>query len=311
MIDFSTLESLIIPEGVVSSIKDTSGKMLWRYIAPISLTVEKRTISTRAGEEACVLLDIYPKSANSVVRVTYEGYSKVLTFTDTNKKTVFFGTYLGETDPVSTPSSGTLTIGGECLGFGSGRYSEKTSSTFVSTTSPCITGVSRWGEVEMIPDYAFMECTQLALTSLPTTITRIGDYAFMNCTQVKITIIPKNVTYIGDAAFYIVANGTTAISSMLANLYLPANLLEIGAMAFPCYYYGGATNGYKDYPRVINEIEIDAPTPPKMEVVGGTIGVFWDTSANTRGRNIKVPKGCSAAYKSAPGWSLYADYITE
>ena len=54
---------------------------------------------------------------------------------------------------------------------------------------------------ETIRDYAFADCTNLALTTLPNGITNIGDEAFARCTSLALTTLPSGITNIGNAAF--------------------------------------------------------------------------------------------------------------
>ena len=53
-----------------------------------------------------------------------------------------------------------------------------------------------------IRPYAFYNCTNLALTSLPSGITSIGDYAFRGCTNLALTSLPSGLTNIENRAFY-------------------------------------------------------------------------------------------------------------
>ena len=53
-----------------------------------------------------------------------------------------------------------------------------------------------------IRNYAFFNCTSLALTSLPSELTTIADHAFDNCTNLALTSLPSGVTSIRDSAFY-------------------------------------------------------------------------------------------------------------
>ena len=52
-----------------------------------------------------------------------------------------------------------------------------------------------------IRPYAFYNCTNLALTSLPSSITSIRPYAFYNCTKLVLTSLPSSITSIGASAF--------------------------------------------------------------------------------------------------------------
>jgi hypothetical protein len=160
MFNFSQLKSLTIPEGNVTQITDASGRVIWAVGKPVVLEVAKQTLTTYAGEttyenEQFILLDIYPKNANSTVRVTYGGLTKTLKFNGTNAQQVFFGTFNGSSDSVSTPASGTLTIEGGYSAFATGSYKKSSNDKATTTRCSCITNIIDWGCIEFIPNYAF------------------------------------------------------------------------------------------------------------------------------------------------------------
>ena len=100
---------------------------------PIVLEVEKVTSDTYAGGttyrgEKFILLDIYPKTSNSVVNVTYGGLTKTLTFIGTSASKVSFGTYGGVSDEVDTPDSGELVIEGDCVAFAESSFNTEKST---------------------------------------------------------------------------------------------------------------------------------------------------------------------------------------
>ena len=53
----------------------------------------------------------------------------------------------------------------------------------------------------VIRDYAFYNCSRLALTSLPSGLTNIGNNAFLNCSSLALTSLPSGITNIGNYAF--------------------------------------------------------------------------------------------------------------
>ena len=227
--NFATLKGLTIPQGAVKQITDSSGRILWSASKPIVLTVEKVTATTYAGEttyndEQFILLEIYPKT-NGTVKVTYGGLTKTITDTSgvesPNGQKVYFGTFNGVSDSVATPSSGTLTIDGDCDSFACGSYSSGSKSYNIGYCS-CITGVQEFGEITKIASYAFRDCTKLALTSLPSGITSIGSYAFYGCPNITLTSLPSGITSIGSYAFYECSTLTS----------LPSGITSIGDSAF-------------------------------------------------------------------------------
>ena len=228
MINFSTLQGLTIPEGVVTQIADASGRVLWAVNVgePIVLEVAKITSNTYVSstsytDEQFVLLDIYPKNANSIVKVTYCGLEKTLQFSSTSAQQVYFGTFGGVSDSVTTPASGTLTIEGDYSAFGCSSYNTNKAVTAVCS---CITNVADFGTVTQIPSYAFKQCSELAHVNLPNEITSISDETFNECTNVDFDKLPDGVVSVGEKAFRKCSN--------LSISELPDNLESIGSYAF-------------------------------------------------------------------------------
>ena len=248
MINFSTLQGLTIPEGVVTQITDASGRVIWAVKSggKVILEVEKITSNTYAGEttynnEQFILLDIYPKT-NGTVSITYGGLTKTITDTsgavEPNAQQVFFGTFNGMADEVETPASGTLTIEGDYVAFGCGKYKPNSKSS--GDRCACVTEVDDFGTVMYIPAEAF------------------GILVGTRCTKLTSVTIPSNVTSIGDYAFLIVEGERTII--MLSDI------------------------------------------PPTLGAL-----VFGNPGLTT----FIVPKGRGEVYKTAEGFSTYADYIVE
>ena len=75
-----------------------------------------------------------------------------------------------------------------------------------------------------VRDYAFANCTNLALTSLPEGLTSIGNGAFAGCSNLALTSLPAGVTSIGIEAF--------VDCTSLALTSLPEGLTSIGNGAF-------------------------------------------------------------------------------
>lgn len=72
--------------------------------------------------------------------------------------------------------------------------------------------------------HAFQDCTNLALTSLPSGLTSIGSYAFKGCIALALTSLPSGITSIDSNAFQ--NSNTLALTS------LPSGLTSIGSYAF-------------------------------------------------------------------------------
>lgn len=238
-------------QASVTQITDAAGNVLWSAVKPepVVLEVEKQAITSYAGETSysdnCVLLDIYPKKANSTVNVTYGGLTKTLTFSGTNAQQVYFGTFNGVADSVETPASGTLTIEGDYSCFSSSEYT--TDSKGSTKYAGCVTNVIDWGSVRVITANMFENCTNLSLTSLPEWVTVIGYASFKGCTNLALTSLPNGVIRIDAYAFSDCTNlalselpsGIKSISanafrncSALALTELPSGVTNIGASAF-------------------------------------------------------------------------------
>ena len=184
--NFATLKGLTIPEGVVTRITDASGRVLWAITTtglPVVLEVTKITSKTYVGStsytgEQFILLDIYPKAADSIVDVTYGGLTKRLEFSGTNAQQVFFGTFGGAPDSVETPETGTLTIEGDFSAFGCGAYKLDSTAKDNNSYCACITAIRDCGAVTSIPVGAFKNCNSISSCTIPSSVTSVGDSAF-------------------------------------------------------------------------------------------------------------------------------------
>ena len=177
-----------------------------------------------------------------------------------------------------------------------------------------------------IPASMFNNCMNLqASIKLPTTI---GDAAFNNCRKIEIAISEfEKVTSIGQFAFLQCQKITGElrlknIETLGTQAFAKTNINSVDMTGAPLtkigdYCFKGCTNlkkvtissdvteicqGAFDQCENISEIHILSETPAKV----------YDSSF-TEADNyiIYVPKGCANTYKSAEGWSAYADHIQE
>ena len=156
--------------------------------------------------------------------------------------------------------------------------------------------------VTSIGDSAFEGCSGLKSIDLPSSLTSIGSGAFRGCSGLESITLPSNLTSIGDYAFdgcsgltgdLVIPEGVTSIGMSafegcggLESITLPSSLTSIGLWAF------GDCSGLTD-------IRIEATTPP---ILG-----YYAIPSNVT--TIEVPSASVDAYKSARGWSSYADEI--
>lgn len=310
MIDFSTLQGLTIPEGVVTEIKDASGRVIWAVSGgKVILQVEKITSDTYAAEttytgEQFILLDIYPKT-NGTVTVTYGGLTKTITDTsgaeEPNAQQIYFGTLYGVSDSVATPASGELTIEGDYYAFGQSCYSQ--SSKIPSYRCLCITSVDSFGKITIVPEGAFGFVKSLTNVELPNSVSRIMDNAFNSCSNLISVKLPNNLETIGAKAFD---------ATKLTDIEIPSSVTSIGDRAFYCQ--STLEPAYSS----IKTVKMLGNTPPELipstnDSTGTTTYTHFG-SKELEGYSLEqiiVPKGCGNAYKTAEGWSTYADYIVE
>lgn len=310
MINFATLQGLSIPEGVVTQITDASGRVIWAVSGgKVVLEVEKITSNTYAGEttynnEQFILLDIYPKT-NGTVKVTYGGLTKTITDTsgaeEPNAQQVFFGTFNGVSDSVTTPASGTLTIEGGFYAFGCSSFQTDSKATNVGYCG-CVTSISDFGGMNDIASYTFRGCDKLVCQELPEGITSIGDYAF--------AMVGTSAAVTGGSGY----NLTWKTAMEGGTLVLPSTIKSIGSYAFTSAK--GLSNGSKTvYPTYFAKVKIRATTPPTLgtQPFGPdfTAGFANGSTVTNRVYSIEVPQGCGDIYKAADGWSYYANFIVE
>ena len=132
-----------------------------------------------------------------------------------------------------------------------------------------------------IKSMAFWECNKLTSIVLPNTVTKIGNNAFFGCTELSSVTLSESLEEIEYDAFHGCGN--------LASIDLPASIQWIGAAAF------------KDCTS-LTSLTCRAVTPPSFVLTESDCLL-------SRLQEIKVPQASVEAYKSAWGWSEFADII--
>jgi putative transposon-encoded protein len=131
-----------------------------------------------------------------------------------------------------------------------------------------------------VPDWAFAMQMNLASVTLSKAVTSIGSSALEECAFTSIDL-PEGLETIGDYAFF---------DSKLTALILPSTLTAIGADAF------------------LDNEDLATITCAAINPVSCAAQAFGDGSTLSA---IFVPEGSSTTYKTAPGWSNYADKIQD
>ena len=177
-----------------------------------------------------------------------------------------------------------------------------------------------------IGNNAFQSCTNLALTSLPEGLTSIRNQAFLSCTSLALTSLPEGITSIEESAFRNCTNlaltslpegitsiGQSAFSSCtnLALTSLPEGLTSIGDYAF----YGCTNLALTSLPEGLTSIGSAAFYRCTELALVTCLAVTPPTlgtsvfNATHENLRIEVPAGSVEAYKAATNWSTYADRI--
>ena len=118
-------------------------------------------------------------------------------------------------------------------------------TTFTSIPNTVIYGGTTY-TVTGIGTEAFKNCTNLALTSLPSGLTSIEVSTFQGCTSLALTSLPAGLTSIGNSAFF----GCTS----LALTSLPSGLTSIGNYTF----FGCTSLALTSLPSGVTSIGISA-----------------------------------------------------
>ena len=199
-------------------------------------------------------------------------------------------------------------------------------SAFESRAS--LTGITIPNSVTTIGNDAFRSCYSLTGITIPNSVTIIGDNAFANCNFTGITI-PNSVTSIGDGAF---AGWITP--KLIDNIIFPNEQLKInyfetstafnswhslieltipnGTRSIKSLFQGCTSLISVTIPESVESIEMESDftvlsilnvqreTPPALNL--GALSYFNLCQIN-------VPISAEDAYKTADGWSEYADII--
>ena len=142
--------------------------------------------------------------------------------------------------------------------------------------------------VTELGEYLCDSCTYLTAVTIPNTVTTLGASSFYGCTSLTSITIPDSVTSIGDNCF--------RSSRNLLDITIPSGVTYIGKAAF------GSIGTNSPYVPLI--FTCLATTPPTLETYDSSYLPFYRSTVE-----IYVPDAVVNDYKTANGWSTYADKI--
>ena len=122
-----------------------------------------------------------------------------------------------------TKYSGSVSIPSEVTVEGT-KYSVTAIGRYAFKECVDLTMVSLPNSLTVIDQYAFQSCTGLTSIEIPNSVTTINDYAFQGCSGLTSLDIPNSVTSIGNNAF----EECTGIASVT----IPTSVTSLGDLAF-------------------------------------------------------------------------------
>jgi len=193
----------------------------------------------------------------------------------------------------------------DCSGLTSIAIPDSVTSIYNETFQNCrsLTSVTIGNSITSIGSGVFNRCINLKSIDIPSGVTSIGNSAFAYCRSLSSCTMGSGVTSIGFAAF--------ENCSKLTSIDIPDSVTSIGTQAFhycgnitACTIGSGVTSiGGNAFGNCtgLTSITCLATTPPTLV----DNYVFY----NTNNCPIYVPASSVDTYKSASGWSDYADRI--
>jgi len=184
--------------------------------------------------------------------------------------------------------------------------SVKSVGDYAFESCPALSSVVIGNNVTSVGEGAFYNCTGLMTVSIGNSVTSIGKDVFYNCYRLTAVTIPNSVLSIGWDAFGY-CTGLTSLNmgdnvmtidiyaltncTGLNNITIPASVTSIGEWALS--YCTGLT-----------ELHCKSLTPPTA-----TTSSFYGINKTTC--KLYIPKGTTASYKGAIGWSDFKSFIEE
>lgn len=188
--------------------------------------------------------------------------------------------------------------------------------------------------ITSIESYAFWGCEGMETINIPKGVTSIGENAFRYCLSLNEVTIPSSVKTIYDFVFaecenlekVVFEEGVTSIPyamfyrcAKLTDITVPETVKTIEAQAFQqAYALESVTipasvellgESVFNYCSNLNSVYCKSVTPPAIEGSYPLFGVDGYDVSTPKDVVIYVPTESVEQYKSAEGWSEYADNI--
>lgn len=141
--------------------------------------------------------------------------------------------------------------------------------------------------VTKINAFAFDGCENLTSIVIPNSVTEIGPYILSYCYGLSSIVLSSNITFLDM--------GVCLSCRNLVSVTIPDSVVRIA----PEVFYICLS---------LSEVIVNSVVPPVFDINKHS-NTYDQFKNNAQGRKIKVPAKSLQAYKTAPGWSDYADDI--
>jgi len=148
---------------------------------------------------------------------------------------------------------------------------------------------------------AFTECNNMAIISLPASVTEIGDKAFKNCTGLNSITLPQSVTTIGDYAFV----GCSALRSLYILASKPIEFIgkHYNSRGIPFHLIASASAGIDTQSDFSENFWGQVYNVERLAAHGN--GKYAFDGININICSLYVPIGSKKLYEHAEQWKNF------